>query len=176
LIIRPGFVVGPHDYSDRFTSWVRRVRQGGEMLAPGAPAVPLQFIDGRDLAAFTLRRVEARRAATYNVTGPAEPFTWGDLFARSKRWLGVDTRCTWVSDAFLEAHDLANWKLPLWVPPTDRGLMACDCRRAMAAGLTFRPFEETVADTLQWHDAFGVASAQLAPERETALLRAWHGG
>ena len=174
LVIRPGFVVGPHDHTDRFTSWVRRIRRGGEMLAPGGPEGPLQFIDVRDLAAFVLHALESGQATAYNVTGPLGSLTWGSFFSRSNFCLGAETDLTWVSDEFLLANGLSQWKLPLYPPPTARGLMAIDARKAIAAGLTFRSLEQTIADTLQWHDSFGTATAGLPPDRETALLKAWH--
>ena len=49
-IIRPTYIAGPGDVTDRFTYWPWRVAKGGEMLAPGTPADPFQFIDVRDLA------------------------------------------------------------------------------------------------------------------------------
>ena len=58
LIVRPGLIIGPYDYTDRFTYWIVRVARGGEVLAPGRPARPVQFIDARDLAAWIVLMTE----------------------------------------------------------------------------------------------------------------------
>src|SRR5438270_9768376 len=67
LIIRPGLIVGPRDETDRFTYWPVRIDRGGEVLAPGNPSDPVQFIDGRDLAEWTIRMAENRETGIYNV-------------------------------------------------------------------------------------------------------------
>jgi 2'-hydroxyisoflavone reductase len=175
LIIRPGYVVGPYDTTDRFTSWLRRIGRGGEMLAPGEPDDPLQFIDARDLAEFTLRLVEAQDNSIYNATGPATPLTWGTLFAESKRIINVDTRFTWVNEQFLQAQQVQGNDLPMWVPTPYQGLMRTNIGRALAAGLTFRPLVQTIRDTRAWDAQEGTPKAGLSPEREAELLQAWAG-
>ncbi|HEX6650735.1 MAG TPA: NAD-dependent epimerase/dehydratase family protein, partial [Pyrinomonadaceae bacterium] len=66
LSIRPGLIVGPYDYTDRFTYWVVRVARGGEVLAPGRPDRFIQFIDVRDLAEWIVRMIEGRETGAYN--------------------------------------------------------------------------------------------------------------
>lgn len=82
-------IVGPHDPTDRFTYWVRRVAQGGEMLAPDTPDQVWQLIDARDLAEWTMSMIEAERGGPYNATGPDYPLTFGQV-------LGA---CRWVSES-----------------------------------------------------------------------------
>jgi 2'-hydroxyisoflavone reductase len=79
LIIRPGLIVGPRDETDRFTYWPVRTDRGGEVLAPGNPSDPVQFIDGRDLAAWTIRMAENKTFGIYNATGPNPPMTMGQM-------------------------------------------------------------------------------------------------
>jgi 2'-hydroxyisoflavone reductase len=172
-IIRPGYIVGPHDTTDRFTSWLRRINQGGEMLAPGDPNAPLQFIDGRDLAAFTLLQTEARQSGIYNATGPAQPLTWGETFAEARRVYNADTNFVWIDEAFLQTQELAGHELPMWAPAAYHGLLQTNIERAVAAGLRFRPLAETLADTLVWDQQEGTPKVGLSPERESALLQAW---
>jgi 2'-hydroxyisoflavone reductase len=174
LIIRPGYVVGPYDTTDRFTSWLRRVQQGSEMLAPGEPAGPIQFIDGRDLAEFTVRLTENRQTSAYNATGPADLLTWGEVFAAAKQVGGVDTTFTWVSEAFLETQQIGDNELPMWAPTPYQGLMRVDIAKARTAGLTFRPLAQTITDTLAWDAQEGKPKAGLSPAREAELLQAWH--
>jgi 2'-hydroxyisoflavone reductase len=78
LTIRPGLISGPFDPTDRFTYWPERVAGGGEVLAPAPPAGTTQHIDGRDLAAWTIRAVESGRTGVFNATGPDYPLTFGE--------------------------------------------------------------------------------------------------
>jgi 2'-hydroxyisoflavone reductase len=188
LNIRPGLIVGPYDYSDRFTYWVQRVSQGGEVLAPGRPDRHTQFIDVRDLAEWTLRMVEAEQTGVYNATGPDEPLTMGTLLDVCRDVSESNARLTWVDEDFLAEHEVGAWiELPLWIPESDPDMVGCadvDCSKAIAAGLTFRDLAATVRDTLTWNatraDQADMPSralqprAGLAPEREAELLRAWH--
>lgn len=184
LHVRPGLIVGPYDPTDRFTYWPWRFAQGGDVLAPGRPQRRVELIDGRDLATWILRMVEARRTGVYNATGPAHELTMGDLLAVCQRVAGSGATLTWVDEAFLLANGVAPWsELPLWLPEADNGVMAVDCRRASAAGLTFRPLAETVQDTLAWlraervpaHGDLGSVSlrAGMTLARERDLLAAW---
>jgi len=70
LIIRPGLIVGPNDYSDRFTYWPVRIKKGGKIIIPRNTDYPIQFIDVRDLADFAVRMIENKRTGTFNATGP----------------------------------------------------------------------------------------------------------
>ena len=101
LVIRPGYIVGPHDPTDRFTWWVRRAAAGGEMLAAGPPDAPIQGIDARDLGAFTLDRVEAGDTDTYGVVGPAEPATTADVVEAARDAGGADTSFVWADPDFV---------------------------------------------------------------------------
>ncbi|RMG88904.1 MAG: SDR family oxidoreductase [Chloroflexi bacterium] len=177
LIIRPGFVVGPHDHTDRFPYWVRRAAQGGEMLAPASPDHPIQFIDARDLAAFTLRHTEAGTNDIFHVTGPKTPLTWGALLQTCIDVTGGDTRLTWVDEDFIKAHELVGLGLPMWATSEDSGLLRININKALQAGLTHRPLTETVHDTWVW-DKSRPADVEhrfgLTLEREAELLQLWH--
>src|SRR5437870_1988034 len=101
LITRPGLIVGPRDETDRFTYWPVRIDRGGEVLAPGAPTDPVQFIDARDLAEWTIREVENRETGIYNATGPAESLTIGKMLDEIKAALHAKANFTWASEDFL---------------------------------------------------------------------------
>jgi 2'-hydroxyisoflavone reductase len=182
LVIRPGLIVGPHDPTDRFTYWPHRVAQGGEVLAPGRPERPVQFIDARDLAAWTLRMVEANQTGIYHATGPDTPLPTQRLLETCKATSGSDARFTWVQESCLLENGAGPWiELPLWIPESDAssaGFQRADCSKAIAAGLDFRPLAETVRDTLAW-DATRPADrdwkAGLKPEREQHLLQICQG-
>jgi 2'-hydroxyisoflavone reductase len=124
---------------------------------------------------------EAGQIGTFNATGPDTPLAMARLLEACRAAAGSDATFTWISDEFLLAHEVGAWmELPLWIPESDAafaGFLAVDCRRAIAAGLTFRPLAETACDTLAW-DATRPADrewkAGLRPEREAELLAAWH--
>jgi len=162
LIVRPGLIVGPHDPTGRFTYWAHRLGRGGEVLAPGPPERHTQFVDVRDLAAWLLEAVEHDLSGTFNATNKGLP--WGELLAAAE--------VTWVSDDFLRDQEVGEWmELPLWLSdPAWVGMHEVDVTRAVAAGLRFRPVEETIAGAAT---APAVEGVGLTPERETELLDAW---
>jgi 2'-hydroxyisoflavone reductase len=178
LIIRPGLIVGPHDRSDRFTYWPARVARGGEVLAPNRPNRPIQFIDVRDLAEWTVRMVEQQATGIYNAIGPGAGTTMGQTLESCKRVSGSDATFTWVDDGFLLENEVGAYvEMPLWVPEEYRAFDAFSADKAVAAGLTYRPLDETVRTTLEWQ---ATRSADyewrggLTPEREKELLQKWH--
>jgi 2'-hydroxyisoflavone reductase len=179
--VRPGLIVGPWDPTNRFTYWPRRVAAGGEVLAPGRPDRPVQFIDARDLAAWCLRRIESSPGGVVNAIGPADPLTMAQLLDACRAVAGNDARFTWISDDALLAAGVQRWtELPLWIPENDPrvgGMLRGDVRRGVAAGITFRPLADTIRDTLAWDrtELAPVAelTARVSPitrEREAALL------
>jgi 2'-hydroxyisoflavone reductase len=176
LVVRPGLIVGPHDPTDRYTYWPARVARGGRFVAPERPGYLVQYIDVRDLAAWTIRMVEAGKTGVYNATGPAQPQPLGDLLDRCGEAAGAPAEPAWASADFLAEHGVQPWsELPLWVPegPDSAGFSQVDIARAVAEGLTFRPALETAADTLAWartRPADHQWRAGLAPEKEAELL------
>jgi 2'-hydroxyisoflavone reductase len=184
LVVRPGLLVGPHDPTDRFTYWVERVARGGEVLAPGRPDRRVQLIDVRDLAEWMVGLAESRRTGTFNATGPVPPVTMGELLETCHDVSGSDATLVWVDDDFLLERGVGQWQeLPLWLAePAWAGMLAADVSRAVAAGLTFRPLEDTVRATLEWarsdslrpeKPGVQVPQAGMEPEREAELLAAW---
>lgn len=187
LIVRPGLIVGPYDPTGRFSYWPWRVARGGEVLAPGDPGQPVQVLDARDLADWTIRSVEAGRTGVFNATGPAGVLTLGEILETCHEVTGSGASFTWASESFLLEHGVAPFvELPLWISgPGADGFHRADNRRAVAAGFTFRPLADTVRATLDWlaelagelpHTSGGERPGPLTPEREAELLRAWHGG
>lgn len=189
LLPRPGLLVGPHDPTERFTWWVRRLlgaEPGSEVLAPGDPAAAVQFIDARDAAAWMLAQAEAGHSGPFNLTGPAAPLTMGGFLGEACRVLAPASdppRLAWVAEDFLLAQGVTPWtELPLWLPRRNEGIHRTDIARALAAGLQCRPLAETLADTAAWAQTAPVAAPAegpprprtgLAPGREAALLQAW---
>lgn len=180
LCVRAGLIVGPHDYSDRFTYWPTRLARGGEVLAPGDPQAPKQLIDVRDLSEWMVSMIERRAAGTFNVTGPDYELTMAGVLRECLEAIGSDARLTWVSDEFLLEAGVAPWsEMPLWLPSGSGhpAFYRTNCEKAIASGLRFRPLAQTALDTLAWDMKRGAEAERLAglrPEKETKLLRSWH--
>jgi 2'-hydroxyisoflavone reductase len=198
-VVRPGLIVGPGDTTDRFTYWPARADRGGEILAPGTPDDPTQFIDVRDLADFLLLALEGRHVGIYNADAPAGSITMGRLLAtcqdvsRSMNTIhcvrapcpqppGHDSTLTWVAADFLEAQGVSPWQdMPAWIPAEGdyAGFGRISTVRAQALGLRTRPLDETVAATLEYwrslpRERVAQPKAGLSPQREAEVLRAWH--
>ena len=171
LVVRPGLVVGPRDPSDRFTYWVRRMAEGGRVLAPGGPDRTARFIDARDLAGWTVRSVERGLTGTFNAGGAAT--TMRGALEACRDAAGSDAELVWASDEFLLARGVEPWtELPLWIPGARSAFLATADERAIGEGLAYRPVTETARDTLAWDRARGAGSlrAGLSAAREAALL------
>jgi 2'-hydroxyisoflavone reductase len=186
-IIRPTFIAGPGDTTDRFTYWPVRVARGGPMLVPGTPADPIQFIDVRDLADFVRVCVEKRVSGRYNACNPPHAVTLGSLLETSKRITGSDARFVWANTQFLKAQHLLDADpvdgrdFPIWVSPAgdDAGAALVSPARAVAKGLRFRALDLTIRDTLEWQRQRPADQqtlrAGLTAERETELLATLRG-
>ena len=156
LVVRPGLIVGPHDPTDRFAYWPRRIARGGRVLAPGGPAHPCQFIDVRDLGSWIVCSAETRLAGTFNATG--RPSTLGELLARCQAVITASSsELVWVDDARLIAAGVHRWMgVPLWIAePGWESANETSIDMAVAARLTFRSIDETIVDTLAWDLARG---------------------
>jgi 2'-hydroxyisoflavone reductase len=176
LVVRPGLIVGPNDPTDRFTYWPVRVAQGGEVLAPERPEVPVQIVDVRDISEFIIHLIEENASGVYNATGPDYALTFGRMLETCKQVSGSDADIRWASVEFLNQNKVAPWSdLPVWIPdtPEEAGFSRFDVSKAIQAGLTFRPLEEIVRDTIDWaktRPAEYEWRAGLKPEREQELL------
>jgi 2'-hydroxyisoflavone reductase len=173
LVVRPGLIVGPYDPTGRFTYWPHRFVRGGEVLAPARPEEPTQFVDVRDLGEWIVDLCERRVSGTFNATN--EGVAWSELLATCSAVAGTDPEITWVPDEFLLEHEVGEWmELPLWIAdPSMSAADRTDVSRALAQGLRFRQLEDTVRATLEL--ATPTETAGLAPEKEAAVLAAWHG-
>ncbi len=182
-IIRPTLIVGPGDRTDRFTYWPLRMERGGQVLAPGNGDDLVQIIDARDLAEFTIRMAEAQTGGAFNAAGPDYPFTFEAMLYGIRAVTGVAAQLNWAPAEFLAEQGLNPWSdMPVWLPGTDEyaGFSARSNARAIAAGLTFRPFADTVSATLAWfrdqpEDRQTQIRAGITPEREAKALAALRG-
>jgi 2'-hydroxyisoflavone reductase len=180
-IVRPTYIVGPGDDTDRFTYWPWRVARGGDMLAPGTALDPIQYIDVRDLARFVIACATRPVTGTFNACTPPGYATMGDLIETSRRQTGAATRVHWVDAEFLrESGALDGPGLPIWRAPVGptAGVALVSSAAAVQAGLRFTPLDDTVRATLDWQKTRPEAQqhqleAGLTPEREAELLKQW---
>lgn len=174
--IRAGLIVGPNDISDRFPYWVKRVAEGGEVLAPDKPENQLQVIDVRDLSEWMLHMAETRQAGTFNVTGPDRTLTMGEFLDTCKNVSGSNATFTWADEAFLMEKEVVQWvELPLWIARESAGLMTTKIDKALARGLKFRSLSDTIQVTLEWEKTRPddlERRAGMAADREAELLEA----
>jgi len=171
-IVRPGYIVGPDDPTGRFTYWPVRIDRGGEVLVPGAPNDPIQFIDVRDLGEWVVLLAENFTTGVFNAVGPKDRFAWGTLIETCRKATRTQGTLTWVPGDWIakQSPDV----FPLWAPysPTTRGFHTWKNTRAVTAGLKFRPCVYTVTDTLSWYRAQGESGrkklAGPTPEKEAS--------
>jgi len=175
-IVRPGYIVGPGDPTDRFTYWPVRISRGGEVLAPGAPADPLQWIDVRDLADWLVTLAEHGTTGAFNAIGPDHPGRWGDVLQSCVTAAGGAAQLVWVPSDWLE-HNGAGGEdaFPIWVAPVGRfdGFHRWSNARAKATGLGFRTADDTVKAILAWYP--GEVERRVRVTRELAEAAAAKG-
>jgi 2'-hydroxyisoflavone reductase len=176
-IVRPGYIVGPDDPSGRFTYWPVRIDRGGEVLVPGAPTDPIQFIDVRDLGAWLILLAENVTTGVFNAAGPKDRLRWGTLIKACRKTTRTPGTLTWVPGEWVAKQGAEIF--PIWAPyvAETRGFHTWKNTCAVRAGLRFRPCFSTVTDTLAWYKAQGERGrkklAGPEPEKEAALLAAW---
>ncbi len=179
LIVRPGFVIGPHDPTDRFTYWVRRFATESAVLCPDASDQPIQMIDTRDLGNFTLKLVNDGATGVYNATGPASPINFRQMLEACQSATGSKAEAIWADYEFLKANEVKPMQdFPLWMPPDNvpHQMLRIDLSKPIKAGLKHRPLHESIRDTAAWDkQRWGKSElkAGMKREREEGLLEAW---
>ncbi|MDP2957767.1 MAG: NAD-dependent epimerase/dehydratase family protein [Longimicrobiales bacterium] len=180
-VVRPTYIVGPLDGTNRGTYWPERLRRGGEVLVPGRKTDQVQQIDVRDLTEWMVHLLENGTHGTFNAVGPAAPLTMEEFVYGMRATTSAEVRWTWIEDyEFLQEHKFTG-AIPWILPAGDYlGSQSIDNSRAKAAGLTFRPAAVTAMDTLAWFHSDAVTDEErasppmaLSPEREAELLDAW---
>ncbi len=175
-LVRPGYIVGPDDPTDRFTAWPARILRGGECLAPGSQDNDLQFVDVRDLGEWIVHLIEQQIAGPLNAVGFDGSLSVAEFLHTAKGTLNQRTSFTWVSDEFLEANKVTPWEeMCCWTPKAKNGHSSN--QRAIATGAKFRPIADTIRDTAAWlqssRDSKKPWRAGMKAEREAELLAAW---
>jgi 2'-hydroxyisoflavone reductase len=181
MIVRPGYIVGPQDGSDRFTYWPLRIERGGEVMAPGDGSDPIQIIDARDLAEWIIRAVERGTVGAFNAVGPKDQMSMAKMLKGIKEATKSTAQITWVPTEFLEQQKVPLEEMPIWAPAdsAEGGVNTHSNKKAVAAGLTYRSLADTTKATLAWYKRLPAERrnaplrAGLKPEREAEVLAAW---
>jgi 2'-hydroxyisoflavone reductase len=171
LIVRPGIVAGPHDPTDRFTYWVRRMARGGKVLGPPRPDQPVQVVHARDQGDFILSLVASATPGVFNSVGPDDPATLGELIEACRQAAGTTAEVVWTPEEFLREHQV-NVQLALPASGEMDGIFRISNERGKANGLRNRSLTDTAADTLAWDKTRGDSEMPGSPtaEREAELL------
>jgi 2'-hydroxyisoflavone reductase len=175
LIIRPGLIVGADDYTDRFTYWPVRIRRGGNTVIPESTEYPIQFIDVRDLADFTITMTEQKAAGTFNAAGPREEYTFQNLLDACVPHAKQQVEFIRLPEGILEEKlNAAGQYLPMSEAKGEwAGIEQINCSKAISAGLTFRDVSVTVKDTIDWFSSMPagyVMKAGLTEEAEKKII------
>ena len=179
LNVRAGMIVGAFDWTDRFTYWVMRVREGGTILAPGKPENFVQMIDAGDLSGWIIKMIEDGENGIFNVTGKPFEMNFGQMLDAIKTAMDANAKFTWADEKFLTENDVQPWsEMPFYLPESfaeARGFLAMNIDKALGKNLTFRPFAETVRDVFDWREKQNFEmKAGISEDREKELLEKFH--
>jgi 2'-hydroxyisoflavone reductase len=176
LLIRPGFIVGPYDSTDRFTFWPYRIAHYEKLLVPDCPESPLQFIDARDLARFAADAIAAGRTGEFNLVNTPGEWCFRDLIETSFRVTASKADQIRVPEEFLRQRGIKPWSdLPFWTPGREHNFLLASNRKALLAGLVTRSLEQTIRETCEWFLAENKISlkAGLSKAQEESLILEW---
>ena len=181
-ILRPTYICGPGDKTDRFTYWPVRTMRGGDMLWPGSRADKTQIIDVRDYASFTIDCLEQRITGIFNTVTPAGQYTMGDLHDDCLAVTASDMNAVWVGSDFIREQELMEGgSIPIWAAPDGEyaGVAFVSGEKAVEAGLRNRPVRETARDAVQWwktlpEERTSKMRAGLDPKKEAKVLALWN--
>ncbi len=183
IVVRPTYMMGPGDKTDRFTYWPIRLSRGGDILIPGKADDPVQYIDVRDVAEWMIRLIESKNAGTYNAVGP--PSSTGMnafVYGAHAAFNSMATFHKIPDYAFLMKHNIP-YAIP-WIMPTGDNFGSAQVNNQMGIsnGLVFRPLANSVADIHAWWHS-GVVSKERQQQliagpkslmaREKDVLLAW---
>lgn len=176
LILRPGLLVGPYDYTERFSYWLKRVEKGGVMLAPPKDR-PIRFVDTKDFSTWIITIAENNTHGVYHVGGKPE-VTFGELIETAIEYSKSDVQVVWADEEFLQKENVQPWgDLPIWLPKGMDGLFYMSDNHAVEMGMKYSPVKETIEKTYQWiHEGKEniVMKTALSSEREAELIGKYH--
>lgn len=183
LIVRPTYMMGPADRTDRFTYWPIRLFKGGEVLVPGKTNDPVQYIDVRDVAEFTIRLAEEKLAGTFNAVGPKHSQTMTEFVNEAKEAFDVKSTLVRIDNYDFLKENGIPYLVP-WIMPEGKnyGSSRATNSKAINAGLTFRPLKISMKDIYQWWNSDALTDKRRAKleadpngllMREKSIIEKW---
>ncbi|WP_296382008.1 NAD-dependent epimerase/dehydratase family protein [Winogradskyella sp.] len=151
IVVRPTYMIGPADKTDRFIHWPIRLAKGGEVLVPGKKEDLVQYVDVRDIAEWFIRLAENKQFGTYNGVGPKSAQTMQQFVKEAAKTFKVKSSFVMVDDYDFLVKNKVYYSVP-WIMPSKKnyGSARISNSKSIAAGLTFRPLKETIKDTYDW--------------------------
>ena len=183
VIVRPTYMFGPGDKTDRFMHWPIRLAKGGEILVPGKTDDPVQYIDVRDVAEFMIRLAEQKAFGTYNAVGPTENETMLDFVTKTKDTFNVDNTLVQIDDYDFLMENKIYYLIP-WIMQDEYnyGSARVSNNFSIKNGLTFRDPKTSIKETHNWWYSDNLTDerrAKFEPKtnsvlvREKELIEAW---
>lgn len=151
IVVRPTYMVGPADRTNRFMHWPLRLSQGGETLVPGKENDQVQYMDVRDVADWMIRLIEDKKSGIFNAVGPRGSQTMYSFINNAKEAFDKPTKIIQIDDYDFLIENNIYYMIP-WVMPTGNyaGTSKINNSKAIENGLTFRPLKETILDIYNW--------------------------
>lgn len=175
-ILRPGLIVGSYDSTFRFPYWIKRLSEGGEVLAPDGPETPTQFIDAKDIATWITQLILKQPIGIFNTVGDVLSFE--EFLEQTKQTLHSNCSITYLPEEFLKDNDVSCWmEVPLWVYRDMNIFLKRSNNRAKDFGLKFRDLKETIEDVNNWINLsqnLPDDSYNLTREKEKLVLKKYH--
>lgn len=153
-VIRPTYMIGPGDRTNRFLHWPIRLQQGGETLVPGKQDDLVQYIDIRDVAEWFIHLAEQKQDGVFNAAGPAEELTIKEFVTKSSESFENPSSFVFADDYDFLMKNNVFFQIP-WVMADEKhyGSARVEIKSSIKNGLTYRPLKDTVTDTLNWFNS-----------------------
>lgn len=183
IIVRPTYMIGPADKTNRFIHWPLRLSSGGEVLVPGKPEDRVQYADVRDVAHWMIYLIEEKKAGTYNAVGPKTHQNMYDFVNEASKAFDATHQFIKIDDyGFLEQNEI--YYIVPWIMPSgnNRDSAKISNVHAVKNGLKFRPIQESVKDIYNWWHSDAVsqeqrdkisANAESILNREAEIIKKW---
>ncbi len=143
LIIRPTYVLGENDYTDRYPTWVRRMRDNDVVECPNPFDAPMQYIDAKDLAELTMLAIEQNVVGPINAAASTPGHTFGEFLTRTRDAVNSETQLSWI-----DADEEDSY--PLWTGGEFSPMLAVSNAKALALSFKPRSLEDTAHEVLAW--------------------------
>lgn len=161
IVVRPTYMFGPGDLTNRFIHWPVRLSKGGDVLVPGKTDDPVQYIDVRDVAEWCIRLAEEARSGTYNAVGPKDKTNMMDFVKEASSAFNVEHNLIQVDNYdFLKAQKV-YYVVP-WIMQDEYsyGSARINHQKSLENGLVYRNLPASVKETYQWWNSDALTEEQ----------------